>query len=173
MVSVQLLYSLLLPQAPLSLPQYHLLRKKHSLQAQEPDMSLTINKTMNGALLPISSLQVGLVAQKLSRQAAARVLANRGLSRWHQTARLKSLDSWLILKRPGEKGPTFFETILRSATIRGLQGGSREQFDKVGRVIESRDIKPAIDLRIFQLAGLKVAYQYLWDWKQARKVVVS
>ncbi|KAL6884427.1 hypothetical protein GGI43DRAFT_426795 [Trichoderma evansii] len=37
----------------------------------------------------------------------------------------------------GEKSPTFFDTILRSATIRGLQGGSREQFDEVGKVVIS------------------------------------
>lgn len=34
------------------------------------------------------------------------------------------------LEETGQKDPTFFESILRSATIRGLQGGNREQFTK-------------------------------------------
>jgi NADPH:quinone reductase-like Zn-dependent oxidoreductase len=77
------------------------------------------------------------------------------------------------LEETGQQGPSFFETILRSATIRGFRGGSREQFDELCRVIESRDIRPAIDPRIFQLVELKSAYQHLWERKQVGKVVIS
>ncbi|KAM0255131.1 hypothetical protein ACHAQJ_006054 [Trichoderma viride] len=70
-------------------------------------------------------------------------------------------------------GVTLVDTILKTANIRGVQGGSRQLFEEVNQVIESRAIKPAVDPRVFELRDLKDAYQYLWDQKHFGKVVVK
>lgn len=58
-------------------------------------------------------------------------------------------------------GVAFFDTILRAANIRRVQGGSRQLLEEVSQVIESRAIKPAVDPRVFELGDLKDAYQYI------------
>lgn len=70
-------------------------------------------------------------------------------------------------------GVAFFDTILRAANIRGVQGGSRQLLEEVSQVIESRVIKPAVDPRVFEPGDLKDVYQYLWDQKHFGKVVVK
>ncbi|KAH8810756.1 hypothetical protein F5884DRAFT_897310 [Xylogone sp. PMI_703] len=48
-------------------------------------------------------------------------------------------------------GVAFFDTILRSANIRGVQGGSRQLPEEVNHVIDSRAIKPALGLAGFRI----------------------
>lgn len=76
-------------------------------------------------------------------------------------------------KEADEKGPTFFDVLMRACSVRGVQGGSREHLEEVNRVVQAANIKPAIDQHIFHLSELKEAYQYLSDGAHFGKVIVK
>lgn len=80
---------------------------------------------------------------------------------------------FLDTESKGVVGPTFLDTLLRNCTVRGIASGSRHQFEEVVRVIESGKIMPVIDRRLFELADLKAAYQYLDAKKHFGKVVIK
>jgi D-arabinose 1-dehydrogenase-like Zn-dependent alcohol dehydrogenase len=45
--------------------------------------------------------------------------------------------------------------------VRGLLVGSRKQFEEMNRAIEANNIHPIVDEKVFELAQLKDAYEYM------------
>ncbi|KAL4814826.1 hypothetical protein BDW67DRAFT_176797 [Aspergillus spinulosporus] len=72
-----------------------------------------------------------------------------------------------------EGDPSMLEALSRMCSIRGIEVGSRLQFEEMIRVMETVGIKPILDQRRFSLEQLKDAYQYLWEQKHFGKVVVK
>lgn len=66
--------------------------------------------------------------------------------------------------------PTFHQTLVHDCIVRGIQIGSRDQFEAMNRAIEANDIHPVVDDKIFSLEELKEAYQYMWDQKHFGKL---
>ncbi|KAK4542603.1 hypothetical protein LTR36_006651 [Oleoguttula mirabilis] len=73
----------------------------------------------------------------------------------------------------GEDVPSLLTAWLSTFVVRGIAVGSRLQFEGMNRAVESRGLKPLVDKKVFKLAQLKDAYQYLWDQKHTGKVVVD
>ncbi|KAF1817032.1 alcohol dehydrogenase [Eremomyces bilateralis CBS 781.70] len=69
--------------------------------------------------------------------------------------------------------PGFLNALTHQCTIRGLLVGSRLQFEDMNAAVESQNIKPIVDERIFKFDQLKEAYQHMWDQKHFGKVVVK
>ena len=68
--------------------------------------------------------------------------------------------------------PGFLEVLMRGCVVRGALVGSRAQFEDMNRCIDANGIKPVIDEKVFGLAELKEAYQYMWDQKHFGKLTV-
>lgn len=73
----------------------------------------------------------------------------------------------------GKPGPSFFETILKPCSIRGVQVASRTQLEEVCRAIQTSGIQPIFDSHVFELEHLKDAYAYLANQKNFGKVIVK
>ncbi|KAI9656757.1 MAG: hypothetical protein M1821_003396 [Bathelium mastoideum] len=56
---------------------------------------------------------------------------------------------------------------------RRIMVGSQLQFEEMNRAIEINKIRPIIDERIFGFEEAREAFQYLWDQKHFRKVVIK
>ncbi|CAG7930687.1 unnamed protein product [Penicillium olsonii] len=69
-----------------------------------------------------------------------------------------------------DSGLTFLEPLLRACTVRGIEVGSREQFEEMSRIIVKHDIKPVLDVHKFALVDLKDAYNLLWSQSHFGKV---
>ncbi|KAF2873300.1 hypothetical protein BDV95DRAFT_566675 [Massariosphaeria phaeospora] len=69
--------------------------------------------------------------------------------------------------------PTFLDCLNNLCTVRGIFVGSRLQFEDMNRAIEGNDIHPIMDEKVFDLADLKEAYQYMWDQKHFGKLCVK
>ncbi|KAF2009947.1 alcohol dehydrogenase [Aaosphaeria arxii CBS 175.79] len=72
----------------------------------------------------------------------------------------------------GKDQPTFLDCLTNLLTVRGLLVGSRAQFEDMNRAIEANDIHPVIDEKVFDLASLKEAYQYMWDQNHFGKLTL-
>ena len=72
----------------------------------------------------------------------------------------------------GQLGPSFFETLLKPCSVRGVQMSSKMQLEEVCRVIETSGIKPKYDPNVFELKDLKSAYDYLASQGNFGKVTV-
>lgn len=72
----------------------------------------------------------------------------------------------------GTDAPTLVDTLKVPCIVRGIQIGSRAQFQAMNRSIEANDIHPVLD-KVFPFEQLKEAYQYQWDQKHVGKVVVE
>lgn len=57
--------------------------------------------------------------------------------------------------------PGFVECLNSICTVRGILVGSRKQFEDMNRAIEANNIHPIVDEKIFDLAHLKDAYEYM------------
>lgn len=73
----------------------------------------------------------------------------------------------------GKDQPTFLDCLNNICTVRGLLVGSRMQFEDMNRAIEANDIHPVVDEKVFELAELKEAYQYMWDQKHFGKLTIK
>ncbi|CAG7921873.1 unnamed protein product [Penicillium olsonii] len=71
-----------------------------------------------------------------------------------------------------DSGLTFLEPLLRACTVRGVEVGSREQFEEMSCAIVKHDIKPVLDVHKFALVDLKDAYKLLWDQSHFGKVAL-
>lgn len=69
--------------------------------------------------------------------------------------------------------PTFLECLNNICTVRGVLVGSRLQFEDMIRAIEANDIHPIVDEKVFELAQLKEAYQFMWDQKHFGKLTIK
>ncbi|KAL4973655.1 hypothetical protein BDW66DRAFT_168425 [Aspergillus desertorum] len=65
-----------------------------------------------------------------------------------------------------------FAALMHSCIIRGILGGTRNQFRELVRFIDEKKIVPAIDDLIFELAEAKDAYRRLKEKKHFAKVVI-
>lgn len=72
-----------------------------------------------------------------------------------------------------EDGPTFLEPLLQACLVRGIEVGNRIQFEEMNRAIETYNIKPVVDQRVFSCKDLKKAYTYVWNQRHFGKVVLS
>lgn len=71
------------------------------------------------------------------------------------------------------KVPTIIDCIFSCCTARGLFLGSRRQFNEMNRFIETHDIKPTLDSKIFDMASVKEAYTFLMEQKHFSKIGIS
>lgn len=71
-----------------------------------------------------------------------------------------------------QRGPSYFETLMKPCTVRGIQCCSRMQLEEVCYAIEAGGIKPVYDERVFELKDLKGAYEYLMTQGNFGKIVV-
>ncbi|KAJ4301678.1 hypothetical protein N0V90_003771 [Kalmusia sp. IMI 367209] len=69
--------------------------------------------------------------------------------------------------------PSFLDALNNLCTVRGLLVGSRRQFEEMNAAIEANDIHPVVDEKVFELAQLKEAYEYMWDQKHFGKMVIK
>lgn len=65
-----------------------------------------------------------------------------------------------------------FEAFMHTCWVRGILLGSRNQLKQVTRYIDEKDIKPAVDDVVFELAEAKDAYRRLNEKKHFSKVVL-
>lgn len=65
-----------------------------------------------------------------------------------------------------------FAALLHACVIRGLLAGTRNQFRELVRFIDEKNIKPAVDDVVFELAEAKDAYRRLKEKKHFSKVVI-
>lgn len=69
--------------------------------------------------------------------------------------------------------PSFLDCLNNICTVRGLLVGSRAQFEDMNRAIEANDIHPVVEEKVFELAQLKEAYQFMWDQKHFGKLTIK
>ena len=67
----------------------------------------------------------------------------------------------------------FWDCFKSTCIVRGVNVGSREQFEAMNRFIEEHNIKPVVDEKVFEFEQAKEAYQYLLDQKFFGKVVMK
>ncbi|SPO01886.1 related to alcohol dehydrogenase [Cephalotrichum gorgonifer] len=65
-----------------------------------------------------------------------------------------------------------FAVLLSTCIVRGFLGSSRSQLREVARYIDEKNIKPAVDDVVFELAEAKDAYRRLEEKKHFAKVVI-
>ncbi|KAK7427810.1 hypothetical protein QQZ08_005748 [Neonectria magnoliae] len=65
-----------------------------------------------------------------------------------------------------------FAALMHTCIVRGILGGSQNQFNDLVRFIDERQIKPAVDDVVFELADAKDAYRRLKEKKHFSKVVI-
>ena len=51
--------------------------------------------------------------------------------------------------------------------------GSRVRSEEMNRIIEANGIEPVVDERLFEMAHLKEAHQYMWTRRNFGKVAVN
>lgn len=69
-----------------------------------------------------------------------------------------------------EKPPTLLDCLWGCCTARGLFLGTRKQFDDMCRFIETHDVKPVPDERVFEMSEVKEAYQALEEQRHFSKI---
>lgn len=69
--------------------------------------------------------------------------------------------------------PTYLDTLMNICTVRGVLVGSRLQMEDMVRAIEANDLHPVVDEKVFGLAELKDAYEYMWDQKHFGKLTIK
>jgi len=69
--------------------------------------------------------------------------------------------------------PSFLDCLNHQCTVRGLLVGSRLLFEDMNAAIESNNIHPVVDDKVFQLSELKEAYQYMFDQKHFGKLCIK
>ncbi|KAF2129264.1 hypothetical protein P153DRAFT_366683 [Dothidotthia symphoricarpi CBS 119687] len=69
--------------------------------------------------------------------------------------------------------PTFLDCLNNICTVRGLLVGSRLQMEDMCAAIQTNDLHPVVDEKVFDLENLKDAYQYMWDQKHFGKLTVK
>ena len=67
----------------------------------------------------------------------------------------------------------FWDCFKSTCIVRGVNVGSREQFEEMIRFIEEHNIKPVVDEKVFEFEQAKEAYQYLQEQNFFGKVVIK
>jgi hypothetical protein len=65
------------------------------------------------------------------------------------------------------------EALNRICTLRGIFVGSREQMEEMCAAIEANDIHPVVDKKVFPMAEVKQAYEYMVSANSLPKLYVS
>ncbi|EEH05311.1 alcohol dehydrogenase [Histoplasma capsulatum G186AR] len=73
----------------------------------------------------------------------------------------------------GEKEPSILDPLVHICTVRGIFVGSRQQMEDMVRAIQTNNIQPVVDEKVFTFENAKEAYQYQWDQKHFGKVVIN
>ncbi|KIV80826.1 hypothetical protein PV11_08302 [Exophiala sideris] len=71
---------------------------------------------------------------------------------------------------PDSRIPTLLDCIFSYCTVRGIFLGSRKQFVEMNRFVETHDIKPVLDQKIFDMRSVPKAYTYLGEQKHFSKI---
>lgn len=58
-------------------------------------------------------------------------------------------------------------------SVRGVVLGSKQQFEDMVRFIEEKNVKPVVDEKVFEIDGVKEAYEWIDQQKHFSKVVVK
>jgi len=66
-----------------------------------------------------------------------------------------------------------FSALLHTCIVRGIIGGSRNQFKQVVQFIDEKGIEPAVDDVVFELADVKNAYRRLKEKKHFSKILIN
>jgi len=76
----------------------------------------------------------------------------------------------ILGESPDGKIPTVLDCIFSCCSARGFFLGSRKQFSDMNRFIETHDIKPVLDQKIFDMASVREAYTFLIEQKHFSKI---
>lgn len=76
----------------------------------------------------------------------------------------------ILGESPDGKIPSVLDCIYASCTARGFFLGSRKQFRDMNLFIETHDIKPVLDPKIFDMSSVKEAYTFLMEQKHFSKI---
>ncbi|OKL58152.1 hypothetical protein UA08_06385 [Talaromyces atroroseus] len=79
-----------------------------------------------------------------------------------------------VIGQVADKGQPvpLFSVLLHTCMVRGILGGSRSQFRELVRFVDEKNISPAADDVIFELAEVKDAYRRLQEKKHFSKVLI-
>lgn len=69
--------------------------------------------------------------------------------------------------------PKLLEALYYGCIARGVLVSSKQEFQKMNAFIDANNIKPVIDEKVFDLASVPAAYQYMWDQKHFGKVTIK
>jgi len=75
--------------------------------------------------------------------------------------------------KAGEELCSFTDVLSLAAIVRGINIGSKGQFQQMNEFIDQHRLKPVIDEKIFKFDEAREAYQYLLDQKHWGKVVIA
>ncbi|KXJ90199.1 hypothetical protein Micbo1qcDRAFT_149065 [Microdochium bolleyi] len=70
-------------------------------------------------------------------------------------------------------GTGLLQTLFHGCTVRGVFVGSRQLMEDMCAAIEARDIHPVVDKKLFKLAEVKEAYEYMRAQKHFGKLVIE
>jgi len=84
-----------------------------------------------------------------------------------------SMIGFLTAQDGVENEPSWAQVLQRDCIVRGVIVGSRVLHEEMNRAIETYNIKPAVDEKLFKLEDLKDAYKYLWSQKHVGKVCIQ
>lgn len=98
-----------------------------------------------------------------------------GASTLHQSLKAVRIDGLIAATgvlgdSPDGSVPTILNCIFSPCTVRGLLLGSRKQFGDMNRSIETYNVKPILDERVFDMQSVKEAYTYLEQQKHFSKL---
>ncbi|KAI9878168.1 MAG: hypothetical protein M1830_001737 [Pleopsidium flavum] len=78
-----------------------------------------------------------------------------------------------FLAGTGGQEPGFLGVLTSTCMVRGVQVGSRLQFEEMNRAIDGNGIKPVVDEKVFKFGEVKEAYQYMWEQKHFGKLTIT
>lgn len=73
----------------------------------------------------------------------------------------------------GEQKATMWDTFISGCIVRGINVGSRVQFQEMNRFIEEKKITPVVDERVFEFEKAREAFDYLRAQQFFGKVVIK
>ena len=79
----------------------------------------------------------------------------------------------ILGESPDGKIPTVLDCIFSCCSARGFFLGSRKHFNDMNRFIETHNIKPVLDQKIFDMASTKEAYTFLMEQKHFSKIGIQ
>lgn len=73
----------------------------------------------------------------------------------------------------GTPKTTALDALMKLCTFRGVYVGPRSMMEDMVKCVESNNIKPILDPKVFTLDQAKEGYQYMWDKKHFGKIAIK